>query len=258
MVKAGGSLLNQQTKNMKTITIKTYGGDRFETVAKNAQLTAINDNCIAEFEFNGVQCLVDSNTNLDWLWRDYNNAHRMEWKTVGTDCLPEYPAEVQKELDRRNKKAEQKAKKELDRRNKKAEQKAKKESDAYNKKANSEKALFDKKTTGIKIDLLDQKAWDDWKVKNTDGYGNAIFEYAEGWAKLMQIEISKGKSIIQCAEQTSFQLGFLGITGFMYGAAVAILSQCWRHGEELRKWHNKEYGHEGDGVVNPAILTISK
>lgn len=26
--------------------------------------------------------------------------------------------------------------------------------------------------------------------------------------------------------------------------------------EELRKWHNKEYNYEGDGVVNPAILTI--
>jgi len=48
----------------------------------------------------------------------------------------------------------------------------------------------------------------------------------------------------------------MGITGFMYGCAVNLLSQCWKHGEELRKWHNKEYGHEGDGVVNPAVFTI--
>jgi hypothetical protein len=26
----------------------------------------------------------------------------------------------------------------------------------------------------------------------------------------------------------------------------------------LRKWHNKEYNYEGEGTVNPAILTISK
>ena len=72
----------------------------------------------------------------------------------------------------------------------------------------------------------------------------------------MQVEIANGKKLIECAEPTSFQLGFLGITGFMYGAAVAILSKCWKHGEELRKWHNKEYNHEGDGVINPAILSV--
>jgi hypothetical protein len=60
----------------------------------------------------------------------------------------------------------------------------------------------------------------------------------------------------EIAEPTSFELGFLGITGFMYGAAVQILSKCWKHGEDLRKWHNNEYGHEGEGVVNPAILTL--
>lgn len=47
-----------------------------------------------------------------------------------------------------------------------------------------------------------------------------------------------------------------GITGFMYGVAVSILSQCWEYGEFLRKWHNKEYGYDGDGVVNPAVITV--
>ena len=42
----------------------------------------------------------------------------------------------------------------------------------------------------------------------------------------------------------------------MYGCAVSILSECWEYGEELRKWHNKKYNHGGDGVVNPAVLTI--
>lgn len=48
-----------------------------------------------------------------------------------------------------------------------------------------------------------------------------------------------------------------GISGFMYGCAVNILAQCWKYGEELRIWHNKDYGYEGDGVVNPAVLTVS-
>ncbi len=52
--------------------------------------------------------------------------------------------------------------------------------------------------------------------------------------------------------------------GFMYGTAVSILSQTWKHGEQLRRWHNKEtqIGNEGDianekgGTLNPALLTI--
>jgi len=44
----------------------------------------------------------------------------------------------------------------------------------------------------------------------------------------------------------------------MYGCAVSMLSQCWKYGEELRRWHNKEWGHEDtDGIVNPAVLTIN-
>lgn len=48
----------------------------------------------------------------------------------------------------------------------------------------------------------------------------------------------------------------IGHKGFMYGVAVSILSQCWEYGECLRKWHNKEYGYDGDGVVNPAVITV--
>ncbi len=58
------------------------------------------------------------------------------------------------------------------------------------------------------------------------------------------------------AEKTSHAADNEGITGFMYGCAVSILAHCWKHGEELRKWHNGEYKYDGDGVVNPAILTI--
>jgi len=41
-----------------------------------------------------------------------------------------------------------------------------------------------------------------------------------------------------------------------YGCAVSILSQCWEYGEYLRKWHNKKYDYDGDGAVNPAIMTV--
>ena len=66
------------------------------------------------------------------------------------------------------------------------------------------------------------------------------------------------KDLVLIADEASKVADIEGITGFMYGCAVNTLSQLWKYGEELRKWHNKDYGYEGDGVVNPAILTVSK
>ncbi len=115
------------------------------------------------------------------------------------------------------------------------------------------------------MEISNIDAWESGKEKNTDSYGAAIYEYAECWARLMQAEIKKRGFervdyvvMFGIAEETSLELGFLGITGYMYGAAVSILSQCWVHGEELRKWHNKEYGQDGDGVVNPAVITLTR
>ena len=97
----------------------------------------------------------------------------------------------------------------------------------------------------------------DWKEKNSkDPYSAAVFIYAEKWADLMEKEISNKKRISEIAEKCSNDADEDGITGFMYGCAVSILSECWIHGEELRRWHNKEHGHDGDGVVNPAIISI--
>lgn len=225
---------------MKNLIIESLPGNLFEHVAEKAKSLATETQNV-EFDFNGIVCIVSPKTNLQWLLRDYQNAHRMEWKEIGYDCLPEYSEEIKIELERRNKIAEEKSERQY------------KES---KKKENEERAAFNKKTEGITIELIDLNEWNDWKGKNEDGYGRCIFEYAEGWAKLMQVEMSKGKTIIECAEKTSHEMGFLGITGFMYGAAVTTLSLCWKHGEELRKWHNKEYNHEGEGVVNPAILTL--
>lgn len=44
-----------------------------------------------------------------------------------------------------------------------------------------------------------------------------------------------------------------GMTGYQYGLIMRILSIYWVHGEPLRKWHNKQYGYECDGIVNPAV-----
>lgn len=101
-----------------------------------------------------------------------------------------------------------------------------------------------------------------WLDKNTDHYGRACFTYAERWAELLEKKIDEigdaKKAIMEHADHLSREADVEGITGFMYGCSVNILSQCWEYGEELRKWHNKEYDYEGDGVVNPAVMTIGK
>ncbi len=108
-----------------------------------------------------------------------------------------------------------------------------------------------------------EQEYKDWYKKNSDPYSRACFTYAERWAELLEKEIEESDKDIkevmkQYANKYSHDADVEGITGFMYGVAVQILSLCWEYGEELRKWHNKEYDYEGEGVVNPAILTVGK
>ena len=132
---------------------------------------------------------------------------------------------------------------------------------AYKEKQKKRKNELEEKTTGEEFEIAPtdeaKNVYKEYVEKNTDAYGKAAVDYAIAWAKLMQAEIKAGKKLQDVADKTSHDADTDGITGFMYGCAVSMLSQCWKHGEELRKWHNKEYDHEGDGVVNPAVLTIS-
>ena len=106
-----------------------------------------------------------------------------------------------------------------------------------------------------------EKEYKDWYDKNSDGYSRACFTYAERWADMLENLIESCDDDVMTifaknADRLSHEADVEGITGFMYGCAVSILSQCWRYGEELRKWHNKEYNYDGDGVANPAILSV--
>jgi len=114
--------------------------------------------------------------------------------------------------------------------------------------------------------IRDRKAWDEY-ISSDDGddsYGKAILRYASRWAALMDEKLASGKKLKDIASHASLVAdGGEGVTGNMYGVAVGILSQVWEHGEELRKWHNSQYGVSGDGankkkgvVVNSAMITV--
>jgi len=115
--------------------------------------------------------------------------------------------------------------------------------------------------------LKNPEGWTKSVEANKDSdYGNGVSTYAERWADLMEARLAQGESVAGCAEETSHDADTEGITGFMYGCTVSILSQVWEHGEELRLWHNldTQLGTEGEAanakgsVLNPALLCIGK
>ena len=93
------------------------------------------------------------------------------------------------------------------------------------------------------------------EINSHNFYSKSTIDYMIRWANMMEESISNGYKINDIAEETSHRADN-GITGFMYGCAVDLLSQFWEYGEDLKKWHNNQYGYEGEGTVNPAIMTI--
>ena len=111
-----------------------------------------------------------------------------------------------------------------------------------------------------------EKDWLEGRANNQDPYGNAVFVFAEKWANLMEEHVKTGKILtgddIERYDHEACK--GMGLSGFMYGCAVACLSDVWIYGEELRRWSNRkeQIQHEGDqandngGVLNPALITI--
>jgi hypothetical protein len=111
-----------------------------------------------------------------------------------------------------------------------------------------------------------QKDFDHWvQVNSGDGYSKACVDFAIAWADEMERAMSDGRPLEAIAKVASHEADKkFGITGFMYGCAVAGLSKFWKYGEALRRWHNldTQIGNEGEKanekgtVLNPAVLSI--
>jgi len=114
------------------------------------------------------------------------------------------------------------------------------------------------------FEVSDTAAWAEWRAANTDGYGAAVIRYAARWAHCMEQKLKEDKKLEDIAEAASHEADVEGITSFMYGAAVTMLAEVWKHGEALRRWHNRDcqLSDEGDkanesgGVLNPAMLKL--
>jgi hypothetical protein len=110
----------------------------------------------------------------------------------------------------------------------------------------------------MKIVPSKEDSYQEFVIKNSDDlYSKETVNYAERWADLMETLIDSGMILESIAKSASYEANIDGITGFMFGCAVETLSSFWIHGEQLRKWHNKEYNcPDSEGVVNPALLSI--
>jgi len=222
--------------------LETFAGCTINSVIKEAYTIARQKNTTVEFIFNGCKVFVDKDTDKDLLLRDFLELWAyLDYKKIGPDCEQEYSPEILKALaDKKQHIAEKRD----------AEDKA-----CEIERLNKLKS-FQEKVGWETIDLISPTIWEEGKSVNSDGYGKGIYTYAECWAKLMQIEIKAGNKLEDIAEATSFEADLEGITGFMYGAAVSVLSKTWVYGKLLNDWHNAKYNHSGEGTVNPALLTI--
>jgi len=221
-----------------------YNGLIIETIKEMIEL-AKKGNFTAKQELNGVTVMVNGDSNADLIFRDQQRAQLGYInKTVGPNSNPVLTDEENANdarIEAENEKRRQKRQAEY-------EAKAKAKRDAVEAKLKDAKSM----------ELADEVAWQEFKDANQDGYGGAVVTYAERWAQLMQVEMSNGGKLEDVADATSHEADLEGITGFMYGCAVSTLARCWKYGDQLRKWHNKQYGvsEEVEGTVNPAILTI--
>lgn len=102
------------------------------------------------------------------------------------------------------------------------------------------------------------------EIQKSD-YAKVIIRTARNWARLMQGQMDRGRSLEDCAEETYEIANVDGLTGFMYGLAASFLSDFWVYGKEFREWYNEDtqIGIEGHiatilgKTLNPAVLIIS-
>jgi hypothetical protein len=116
----------------------------------------------------------------------------------------------------------------------------------------------------LPFNTIDADGWAKTVAANDDPYGACGVRFAARWANYMEREMANGASLKDIADTASHEADKEGIAGFMYGCAVSVLSKVWKHGEELRRWHNlkTQIGNEGEranesgGTLNPALLSI--
>jgi hypothetical protein len=216
------------------------------TAISNCIAQAKVENVTVEFEFNGVTVQVNGDSNPKLIYRDWLRGlygytkHKKVWPYPKLNLSAHELARDERVWKRDQIRS--------------AIRKAK-----YQAKERAKKVKTEANLAICPPMTRDEAKWQQGvAAQKGDDCGLAVFRYAETWARLMEGEIAKGKSLRDVAQAASQEADIEGISGYMYGAAVSVLANCWAHGEDLRRWHNKSYGVDEDkkGVVNPAVLKV--
>jgi hypothetical protein len=232
------------------VRIETMPGHEITSTIKRAINAAASLSGTVAFDFNAVEVVVAADSNPDLICRDWQRGMFGYHKdVVGPYPAAELSAEAQASDARI--KAENEARW--------AAQQAE-----YDRKAEEKRIRLDAEIGHEAIRFADDKEadWRTFAEANQDPYGSAVVRFADKWARLMQVRLRAGGKLDEIADAASHDADDEGITGFMYGCAVSLLSRCWERGEALRQWHNlkTQIGDEGEranesgGVLNPALL----
>lgn len=220
------------------------GSDISNTVAEAIEIARGLDKTF-KFEFNGVVVTVESDSNPELILRDWRRAlNGYTEKTVGPKPKAELSAEELANDARIE--ADNQARRDA-------------ESARYQAEAKAHRDRVETRMQGAPaMEFSDEAAWLTAKAANeNDPYGAGILSYAERWARMMQLELSEGKTLGEVWSSTSHEADLEGMSGFSQSAATHLLTQSWVHGAELRRLHNAYWGSDStEGTVNPAILNI--
>lgn len=229
--------------------IKIMAGNNITDAISESIALAQAKSCEIEFEFNGVSITVAGDSDPALIYREWDRGmlrpHGFVVKPYPTELTTEdVAADAHYRAERDQRLAKMKA-------------------ESERKNAEKSKSLAPK-IESVALDIKDAAKWRSFITNNSDTYGSACVRFADAWGRLMQARMAGGESLADVAEACSHEANTEGITGFMYGAAVSVLAECWEHGEELRRWHNldTQIGNEGEranesgGVLNPAMLRI--
>jgi hypothetical protein len=88
------------------------------------------------------------------------------------------------------------------------------------------------------MEFSDRAGWLTVVAANqNDALGTETVRYAERWARLMQLELSEGKTLAEVWDSASHDADFGAMSGSTHGAARNILIKTWVHGTELQQLH---------------------
>lgn len=233
---------------------KSYAGADVTGTINRAIVEAQTNKDSCTFNFNGVSIVVSGESDRGLIYRDWSrgmSGYLGKNPTVGPEPTP-HLSDVETEND-----AKIEAANNIRRQKEQAE---------YDKEqAAATAALAGALSVAEPIELRDTEAWQQFVENNKDAYGGRCVRFAEEWARLMQTRIANGETIAACTDELSHLADDDGISGFMHGAAISMLSKCWKHGEDLRLWHNLDTqiasegvkANKSGGVLNPAVLRLS-